>query len=193
MNGTNKQINRALIFALAIGGVAAVNINSASAAPGPKPIVRAAPSPTPAPAPKVPPIPALIAKPTPPPIAVPISPPPLATVTQLPSFMPWTVAPTPTPALLQLPSVNISKPPTGDATKIKLPEVATKIGIVLGLTAVGLLAVAPISTGAALFGISASISGVASTVAHTSGAAFVGNLLGIVSVVATIIAIKMNE
>lgn len=107
--------------------------------------------------------------------------------------MPWTVAPTPTPALLQLPSVNISKPPTGDTTKIKLPEVATKIGIVLGLTAVGLLAVAPISTGAALFGISASISGVASTVAHTSGAAFVGNLLGIVSVVATIIAIKMNE
>lgn len=139
MNGTNKQINRALIFALAIGGVAAVNINSASAAPGPKPIVRAAPSPTPAPAPKAPPIPALIAKPA----APPTSPPPLATVTQLPSFMPWTVVPTPvkTP-----PPVEQKK--DNDGIKITLSNVANIGQALLGITYIvaGKLQVVPIAT-----------------------------------------------
>ena len=191
MNGNRKYLFRTILISSAIVGGSLLNINSASAAPGPKPIVKAAPPPPPAPAPKPAPIPVLIAKPTPQPIPTPASATPPATVTQLPSFMSWTA--TPAPASQQLPRVNNSQPTNGDSEKTKSQEVFSKVAIVLGLTVVGLLAVAPISTGAAVFGISAAASGVASTVAYTSGTALAGNYLGIASIVSTLIAIKLND
>jgi hypothetical protein len=93
LNGNRKYLIRTILISSAIVGGSLLNINSATAAPSPKPIVKAAPPPPPAPKPA--PIPVLIAKPTPQPIPTPTSLTPPATVTQLPSFMPWTVAPTP--------------------------------------------------------------------------------------------------
>jgi len=64
LNRNRKYLIRTILISSAIVGGSLLNINSATAAPGPKPIVKAAP-------------------------------PPPVKVTQLPSFMPWTVAPTP--------------------------------------------------------------------------------------------------
>jgi hypothetical protein len=134
LNGNRKYLIRTILISSAIVGGSLLNINSASAAPGPKPIVKAAPAP--APAPKPAPIPVLIAQPTPQPIPTPTSPPPPANVTQLPSFMPWTVAPTPTPkpSLLPIPIPQgspTSKPGLSTLNKVEVGVIAVAASVAL--------------------------------------------------------------
>ena len=136
MNGNRKYLIRTILISSAIVGGSLLNINSANAAPGPKPIVKAAPPPPPAPAPKPAPIPVLIAKPTPQPNPTPASPTPLATVTQLPSFMPWTVAPTPTPKPSPLPipipqGSPTSKPGLSTLNKVEVGVIAVAASVAL--------------------------------------------------------------
>jgi len=139
LNGNRKYLIRTILISSAIVGGSLLNINSASAAPGPKPIVKAAPPPplaAPAPAPKPAPIPVLIAKPTPQPNPTPTSPPPPAKVTQLPSFMPWTVAPTPTPKPSPLPipipqGSPTSKPGLSTLNKVEVGVIAVAASVAL--------------------------------------------------------------
>jgi len=116
LNGNRKYLIRTILISSAIVGGSLLNINSATAAPGPKPIVKAAP-------------------------------PPPVKVTQLPSFMPRTVAPTPVK-----PSPPVEEKKDNVDSKITLSTTATISQTLLGLTYIvaGKLKIIPIVTPSSL-------------------------------------------
>jgi len=140
LNGNHKQITRILIFALLLGGGSLLNINSATAAPGPKPIVKAAP-------------------------------PPPVKVTQLPSFMPWTVTPPPLP----VPTPQVSPKVIIESGKTTADEIklGAQLFLIIGTSLIAARSINTLTAVTNLVSVSEVVTGISAVVGGVSG--FLGN------------------